>query len=292
MRIAVVGDLLLDFECRGSTGPTCPENDHISLFRGSHVQVFAGGAGSVSNILTGLRATVDLYCSGPGDKREAWIADLAKKVLRVNRVVFSGQGSIPLKVRGVGHDGVVSSRIDCEEVSAYTGPFQALDMLLDECRGGRYDGVLVSDYCKGTIGKQTEQVVSEIVRSVRCSVVDSKRTSDYGLWHGATALTPNRQEAWATYGTEDPCEIQRLVGSKCVYVTRGADAVLMGCADGTTEIAVDEQIEQKYVVGAGDSFAAAVLVALCQGRSYIEAGMAGVQFAQQYVRRGRKPVLK
>lgn len=292
MKVAVIGDLLLDLEGHGMLNGDCVENPRVPLFRGSHVQVFAGGAGSLANLLTSQRATVDLFCSGPGDKSEAWIADLARKVLRVNRVCFSGYGSIPLKIRGIGPDGKVAARIDCEEKSVYTGPFVALEGLLDDCKRGKYDAVVVSDYCKGVVCQHTEQVISDILKAVRFSAVDTKRKTDYFLWKHSSCITPNQKEAWDIYGTDDPCVIRDMVGCDCVYVTRGANSVLMGCGAGATEIAVSECVENPYIIGAGDSFVAGVITSLAQGRSYIEAGMAGVKLAQSYVSKGRKSVLR
>jgi D-beta-D-heptose 7-phosphate kinase/D-beta-D-heptose 1-phosphate adenosyltransferase len=292
LKIAVVGDSVLDLECFGQFNGNLVENPQVPLFRGGRPHVHAGGAANVATILSHQKHTVDLYTSGPGPRHEAWIVDLLKKTTKANRIVFSNQGSIPLKMRGIGPDGKVAARIDGEEYVPYKGSFVALDGLLDDVRRGTYDAVIVSDYCKGLVCEHTEQVIVDILRSANCSVVDSKRKGDYSLWSHATAVTPNLSEADSIYGTSDPCEIQRVVGCKVVYVTRGKEAVLMGCSDGMTEISVSEDIAHPYIVGAGDAFCAGVTLSLAQGRSYLAAGMAGVKLAQAYVGKPRKSPLK
>lgn len=289
MRICVVGDCILDVELTGHWGGSLPENPDIPLFRGGRPQVYAGGAANVATILSSQKVSVDLYTSGPGPRAEAWIVDLLRKTTRANRIVFSNRGSIPVKFRGLDDSNCVVSRIDADETLPYNGPFEALEALVDDIH--KYDAVILSDYKKGLVCKHTEQAISEILKRANSSTVDSKAERCH-LWQHATCLTPNLSEALAIYGTDDPCEIQRATGVKVVYITRGGQSILMGCQDGMTEISVGEVIENKYTIGAGDSFAAGVTMALAKGLPYVQAGMAGVKLAEAYVSKPRRSVLK
>lgn len=286
MRIAVIGDALLDLEIIGQYAGDCPEAP-IPLFKGPKVNVMAGGAANVANLLVEAHATVDLYCQGPGQKDKGWIGQLIKQVCKANRIVWSNAGWVPLKVRGV-QENLVRCRIDGED-PIQNSPFPALCSLLDDL--DRYDAVLVSDYKKGVVCPDTEDAIAAIVRGARVCVVDSKR-HDYSLWRGATALTPNQNEALSIYGTTDPCEIARMVGCKAVFITRGPDDIYIGFGDESVEVEVPEHIEKPYIPGAGDAFAASVTVALADGKSFVEAGIVAVKHAQAYVRKGRRTGLR
>lgn len=292
MKVAVIGDLMLDIEFHPvAANGDCPERVGLPIYKSGGVAVNAGGAGNVTNILRELKSTVNLYCDGPGRGDRYWIAELAKQTCRANRICWSNEGQISLKVRGIGKDNRVVTRLDCDTNTERRNVFQALLGLLDEVRDGKWDAVLVSDYRKGCLGKQNEEVVTEILKSASCSVVDFKGR-DYALYSHATAITPNQPDSMKIFGTDDPCEIRNMVGCKVVYVTRGKESVLMGCAQGMTEISVNDNIPDVYIVGAGDAFAAGVTMALGQGRSYLEAGMCGVKVAQAYVTKPRKSSLR
>ena len=290
MRAAVIGDMLLDVEIASAAiGPVSSENTKIPVFKGNRVNVMAGGAGNVANILRDMKCTVDLYTDGPGQADRAWIGDLAKRTCKANRIVWSGRGSVSLKMRSVGPDNQVLARMDSDAEPHSTGTFQGLYGLLDDI--DRYDCVVISDYAKTVVNPDTEQVIVDILKAAKHSVVDSKR-KDYALWKNAEAITPNHLEAMTIYGSGCPVEIMEMVGCKSVFITSSAKPVLLACGDGMEEIPVTGDVSNVYCVGAGDSFVAGLAVALAQGKSYLEAGQAGVELAQKYVARPRKSNLR
>ena len=285
MRIACIGDMIGDLEIGGGwAGVTCPENSEVTLFKGNRVGVYAGGVGNVANILTANKATVDVFCDGGGHREKAWIQDLVKKTLRCNRVHFSGEGAVSLKVRGL-CDNQVVSRVDCDEITQRKRKFVALEALADDC--DRYDAVVISDYCKGLVADDTEEAIRKIIKRSKCSIVDSKR-GDYSLWNGATAIVPNLAEAARIYSTIDPLEIVLKAGVGACYITRSGESVLWSDGNVSSEIEVDQCIEHPYSVGSGDAFAAGLAMSLAKGESYIKAGQAGVKLAQAYSSRPRK----
>jgi bifunctional ADP-heptose synthase (sugar kinase/adenylyltransferase) len=277
---------MADVEISGGGGfqGTCPENAEIALFKGGKVGVYAGGVGNVCNLLTANGATVDLFCDGGGSKDKAWIQDLVKRTLRCNRVHFSGEGAVSLKLRGL-CDNQVVSRIDCDEITQRKRRFVALEALADDC--DRYQAIIISDYCKGLVSDDTEEAIRKIIKRSKISVVDSKRM-DYSLWNGATAIVPNLAEAARIYSTIDPLEIVLKAGVGACYITRSGESVLWSDGKVSSEIEVDQCIEHPYSVGSGDAFAAGLAMSLAKGETYIKAGQAGVKLAQAYSSRPRK----
>ena len=286
----MLGDLLCDIEIGngGDWNGTCPENEKVILFKGGKVGVYAGGAGNVSCICTENHATTSLWCDGPGQKDKAWVGELVKRVLRCSRVYWSGEGAISLKLRGLCNNLVVS-RIDADEITQRKHPFVALEALADDC--DRYNAIIVSDYCKGLVCPETEVAIGKIIKNSKVSVIDSKRL-DYSLWRGATALVPNANEAARIYSTIDPMEIVQKAGVQACFITRGNNSVLFSDGKINSEIELEKDIQNPYVIGAGDAFAAGVTLALGRGESFMQAGQAGMRLAQQYVSKSRKCQLR
>lgn len=289
MKVAVLGDALLDVEVAGRWNGNCPEAP-IPLFCGNRVSVLAGGAGNVANIYRDQRCTVTLYCDGPGQGDRTWIGQLFKQVCQANRIVWSNHSSVSLKVRGIDDHNGVASRIDSDTPFEH-GSFDALHELYDDIKWGKYDLVHIADYQKGVVNRDTKDIIADIIGQSIPVVVDSKG-KDYSLWGKATALTPNKPDAFKIFGTDDPCEIRDIVGCNVVYLTRGKDGVLMGCQDGMVEVGVPDDVTDVYCVGAGDAFSVGVGMALGKRSSYLEAGMMGVKVAQQYVGKPRKGQLR
>lgn len=286
--MAVCGDVLLDVELHGAVNGVCAENKAIPVFKGCNISVCAGGAANVSMLCRDRHATVSLYCDGPGNKDKAWIGDLLKQTLKGIKVCFSGEGNACLKMRGL-HNNQVVTRMDCDEVVQRKHRFVALEALADDCE--RYNVVVISDYLKGLVCPETEETIRKIIKNSKVCVVDSKRT-DSSLWRGATALVPNADEAARIYSTTDPLEIVKMAGVEACYVTRSSESILFSDGKVSSEIALEKHIENPYVTGAGDMFAAGIALALGNGESFFCAGQSAMRMAQQYVSKSRKCQLR
>ncbi len=281
VKIAVLGDAMLDLEISGSWNGVCPESSEVTMFKGIKPAILPGGAANVATICTERGATTDLYCNGPGNKDRFWISKLLEGVVKCNRIVWSGDGQLSLKIRGMNGNQVVS-RIDADDLSirGNNNCLESLWLNID-----KYDGIIISDYCKGTLNKSNEELLRKIINRASVVVIDSKRI-DYSYWQGATAIVPNVKEAALIYGTIDPFAIKELANVKCVFVTHSCDSVMSTVG----ELPVDK-IDDAYVVGAGDAFCAGVTLSLSRGDDFETAGRHGIEIARQYVAKPRKSKL-
>ena len=284
MKIAVIGDAMLDIETVGSWDGDCPENKAVTKFKGVRPVILPGGAANTAAILANKGVTCDGLFNGPGSRDRLWVSELLKQTLKINRIVWSGVGQICVKVRGIVNN-EVAIRIDMDDVSV-SGQSSGFDMAL--LNMDKWDAVVFCDYNKGSFRAETEHIVRELIKKVPITVVDSKR-KDYSLWNGATAICPNQDEGASIFGSTDPCVIRNKVGTKCCYVTNGAAGA--NCSfNGLVElIGIDNQVEHPYVVGAGDAFVAGLVMSLVKGDNFITAGQCGVELAHSYVSRPRKP---
>lgn len=272
---------MLDISIEGDWEGRCPENPTIETLKGPNVRVYAGGAGNVATILTEKKVMADLYTDGPGKKDTEWIGELFKSAVRANRIVWSGQGNISLKMRGyIGHN--VVARLDAEKSSGRKQPFIGLDFDV-----ATYDAIIISDYCKSVIDKQTRPVVQKMIQDAKFCVVDSKRR-DFSLWEGASILVPNLLEADTIYGTVSPSQICKMAKVGAVCITRDGGSSVASWGDVDVSIPIDVVVEDPYNVGAGDAFTAGVAVGLCRFGNCPDALFYAMEIASKYVQKPRK----
>ena len=281
LKIAVIGDAMLDIAIEGDWVGQCPENSTIETLAGPNVRVYAGGAGNVVTVLTEHRVTADLFTDGPGKKDTEWVGELFKSAVRANRVVWSGQGNIAFKIRGyIGHD--VAVRLDAEKNSGRKQPFVGLDF-----DASAYDAVIISDYCKSVVDKQTRNVIQCIVNEAKFCVVDSKRR-DFSLWEGASMLVPNLTEADTIYGSKSPSQIRKMAKVDAVCITRDGSSSVASWGDGDVCIPIDSVVGNPYNVGAGDAFTAGVAIGMCKFGNCPDALFYAMELAGKYVQKPRK----
>ncbi len=146
------------------------------------------------------------------------------------------------------------------------------------------DVVLISDYGKGVCTPSLLRAIIDAGRSAGVKVlVDPIRSSDYGRYHGAHCMTPNRLEAQLATGMsittpEDALAVgRRLVealGMEAVLVTLDRDGMALVRADGRAELLPTRPRQVYDITGAGDMVLAVVGLCVACGADYDEAAAA------------------
>jgi D-beta-D-heptose 7-phosphate kinase/D-beta-D-heptose 1-phosphate adenosyltransferase len=173
---------------------------------------------------------------------------------------------------------------------------------LTEHAGG-FDAVLISDYDKGLVNAE---VVQRIVES--CSgkivpvIVDPRRSEDYSLYAGATAITPNRFEAALAsgIGCDDLAGLEKAARKllndlrlQQVVVTIDKDGIYL-CRSGEDCSHFGIVPRNVYdVTGAGDMVLAAFGIAVAAGAPVEDAvRLANVAAGLEVAKLGAAPVSK
>jgi D-beta-D-heptose 7-phosphate kinase / D-beta-D-heptose 1-phosphate adenosyltransferase len=126
--------------------------------------------------------------------------------------------------------------------------------------------VVLSDYAKGTLTPRVIRAVIEAANKAGKPVIVDPKGRDYGIYRGATMITPNRQElADATSSpaqTDDQvaaaaAELVRELGTQAVLVTR-SEAGMTLVADGSAIHVPAYPVRVRDVSGAGDTVVAVV----------------------------------
>ena len=139
-------------------------------------------------------------------------------------------------------------------------------------------GIIVSDYNYGVVSPQVFESAKRLAAEAGIPLVVDSR---FGIrkFPGATAATPNREEAEAALGTPatgEACELLRKeLGYDALLVTLGSEGMLV-CEKGklTEHLSAVGSRQPIDVTGAGDTVIAAYTLGLASGMSHRQAAEA------------------
>ena len=280
-KILVVGELILDRYIWGEVSRVSPEAP-IPVLRVTSREERLGGAGCVINNLVTLGAEVSC-CSVLGtDASSRTLAEGLEKIgVDTTGLVTEKDRPAIVKTRMVGFVQSANRaaqhimRVDEEEpcIPSKNAHSEMLAFLTGHA--GDFDAVLVSDYDKGLIN-------AEIIRAIleSCSgkevpvIVDPKRSDNYSIYAGATAITPNRFEAALASGIEcDDLDGLEKAARKLlkelqlqeVVVTIDKDGIFLCRSEGDCSHFAIVPRNVYDVTGAGDMVLAAFGIAVAAG---------------------------
>jgi D-beta-D-heptose 7-phosphate kinase/D-beta-D-heptose 1-phosphate adenosyltransferase len=166
-----------------------------------------------------------------------------------------------------------------------------------------HQAVLVSDYGKGVCTPEVVRVVIDAAREAHVPViVDPRPDSDYSLYRGATAVTPNRLETRLATGREirtadDALESGRQLCRELdlahAYVTLDSDGIALVEAGGTGQLLPTRKRQVYDITGAGDMVLAMIGVGLAAGLAPVDiARLANVAGGLEVERVGVVPITR
>lgn len=306
-RVLVVGDLILDRYTWGNADRVSPEAP-VLVLDVDRRETRLGGAGSVAGLLRGLEADVTLAAVLGDDAG----GSEAQRLLDEAEIDDSLVDVIPerpttTKERLIGrashrHPHQIL-RVDTEVRTPMNEPWQISMLQRLEAVLPDFEVLLVSDYAKGACSPEFLQRLMQMAgRHLIPVVVDPARHSDYGRYHGATILTPNRNEAslgvgWTIETRADGvraglqlCERHGLEG---VVVKLDGDGMVVVRREGSSEIYPARRRAVYDVTGAGDMVLAMLGLGLASGLSLEEAAeLSNVAAGLQVERLGVAPVFR
>ena len=227
--VFLVGDVMVDRFILGRVSRVSPEAPVPVVDVVSESDVL-GGAANVVSIL--LMCGAKVFASGvvgDDDAGRVLREKLKKNKIDLNGIVVDGKRPTTLKTRIVAHNQQVV-RVDREVKGEISGSDVEKIVKYFSSVAGRIDGVVVSDYCKGTVtGSLVERLVS-VARKFKKPVVASTKGQNVLAFRGVDALLISLEEASAASGIRPINETSvRNMGNKilsvldcgCVVITRG-----------------------------------------------------------------------
>jgi D-beta-D-heptose 7-phosphate kinase/D-beta-D-heptose 1-phosphate adenosyltransferase len=301
VRLLVVGDFMLDRTLYGAAGRISPEAPTpIVLVQQSGEQL--GGAGNVVRNLDALGG--QFWCVAvtgddePGRRIEERLGALRgclglqvlrernRKTTLKTRVVAVQPSRASGEAAMYGHQQML--RFDEEtphpispEISAQVVAFAASVI-------GEVDGVVLSDYAKGTLPPALLQELIGLARAAGKPVFVDPKDRNFTRYRGATVLTPNSIEAEAALGSSitsaaDESELgwERAIQDRlglwnldALLITRGPEGLSLIDQRGFHHFPTSAR-EVFDVTGAGDTVLATFSLAAAAGATFAEAAQLG-----------------
>lgn len=272
VKVLVVGDIMLDRYWFGEVDRISPEAP-VPVVRVARCEDRLGGAANVARNIVALGAQATLLGITGADEAGIEVQSLARQFgIKANLI---SDASLPttLKLRVLGRQQQLL-RVDFE-----TAPDAvSLERLQESATAliAGHDMLVLSDYAKGAL-THVEALI-QAARDAGVPVLVDPKGQDYQRYHGATMITPNRQEmqeATGQWQTEDQLEHQ----AQALRVKLGMDALLVTRSEQGMTLFTDQgrQHTDAYthevfdVSGAGDTVLATLAVTRAAGLDWFEA---------------------
>jgi D-beta-D-heptose 7-phosphate kinase / D-beta-D-heptose 1-phosphate adenosyltransferase len=278
LEVLVLGEAMLDTYLDGSAGRLCREAPVPVVDVTRRTDTPGGAANAAANVaaLAGRARLVSVVGddeAGAHVRRElqscgvdcsAVTTSVSRRTIRKSRVSAASQILVRFDEGTIGH---VDRRTEAAMLDALRDIYASAD------------AVIVSDYGYGVVTSSVVATLTELQAvSPRVLVVDSRHLSAYTRV-GATAVKPNYEEAVALLGAPSPAEdadrgewiwaharpILEATGAEIAAVTldtEGAVVLEHGRAPYRTYA---DPVAESRATGAGDTFGAALALALAAG---------------------------
>jgi D-beta-D-heptose 7-phosphate kinase/D-beta-D-heptose 1-phosphate adenosyltransferase len=294
-KIIVMGDFILDYYRFLDADRLSPEAPVI-VFRETDVQWRLGGAGNVANNLKAMGVGEVKLFTVVGDDFDGFGKDLSfvdklhgshfnGKVLSFVQPIISRNRVTTVKERIIARTQQIL-RVDSQ--STYPVTVSDFNELVKKVEGDLEGttAIVVSDYAHGVM--QYSEMFAALISTARDSgihvIVDTKSNDAMRMYHGASIIVPNLNEAKLICGsrmlgltdrdTEWLAEYLRdEMDLEATAITLGHEGAVLSTKDGVSRFqSLDHGDEEVVdVTGAGDTLAAAMAAALGAGMSYDEA---------------------
>jgi len=272
-RILVAGDFILDRYLFGRVERISPEAP-VPVLHVQSEENRPGGAGNVAANITSLGGNVILMGVVGDDDPGRSLRTLTPG----NDLIVTDPGFPTITKTRVMSQRQQIVRID-REVRDSQPSTLAVKTLLEKMVGLSVDGVLVSDYAKGTVSPDLMQGLKELCPPGGPPLIVDPKPANISLYKGVTGITPNLAESEAILGDKISGDLEtsraarrllRRFRCRFVAITRGEEGITAAEIRKKAFHVPARSREVYDVTGAGDTVAAALILALSAGASLRE----------------------
>jgi rfaE bifunctional protein kinase chain/domain len=271
--ILVYGDVILDRYIFGQVERISPEAPVPVVMVGTE-ESRLGGAGNVAANIDKLGAR-GLLLGVVGS--DGFASEIGRLKRDGDLVIRDADSQTVVKTRIISQRQQIV-RID-REARIRLGP-AVLERIRTEVAAAEVDGIIVSDYAKGTVNAEVMALLRARAAAAGIPIVVDPKPPHFGLYRGVTGLTPNLKEAEemigkAIAGDADIAlalkRIRRKYGTRFTLITRGGQGI--SAAEQNRKMFHLPAFSREVfdVTGAGDTVVAVVTLALVAGADLREA---------------------
>lgn len=274
LRIAVIGDLVLDHYLWGDTSRISQEAP-VGIVKINDETCFPGAAGNVAKNITSLGARVFLCgVAGKDDKGRTLLDALKQYHINADGILISGSRKTTSKSRIISA-GQQMLRVDRED-DAPLGKEeeQALLKKLTALFRKKIHGIVISDYAKGVLTPAVIRRIMEHAKRRDIPVITDPKAQAYSRYRGTDIIKPNRKEAELATGISTSTQkglisacrkIKSDTRCRYVVVSLGSQGLFIFSGRGKGVHLPARTREVFDVSGAGDTVVSVILLCLCSG---------------------------
>ncbi len=276
--VLCVGDLMLDDFVYGEVTRISPEAP-APVLAVTRSELVVGGGGNVARNLASLGVRCFFVgVVGEDDSSSHLMRALAAEPLIEPHLVVDATSPTTRKVRFVSeHYSTHLLRADWELAKTINAATEkavidrALALLPDVA------SLVLSDYAKGVLTPLVIRTLIDAARKLGKPVIVDPKGKDFAIYRGATLITPNRHElaeAVRCAAVTDAeivaaaAELNRLVGSEAVLVTRSEEGMTFVPAAGAAIHVAAYPVKVRDVSGAGDTVVAVLAAMLATAKEF------------------------
>ncbi len=285
-RILVIGDLMLDEYIWGKVSRISPEAP-VPIVQVASESYYPGGAANVARNVREFTAHVAVMgMAGTDAAGDRLIQLLEASGIDISGLPRDAATATTLKTRIIARNQQVV-RVDRDRHSALDP--QRMESVMEWLGRAilQASGIIVADYGKGFVTQALADFIGSTARANRKVLTVDPHPHTSLVWRGATAIKPNRAEAFLAAGLPQPPAVEPALNDRALLeairrlrslwetesllVTLGEQGMLLFDGDSPPHHAPALAKDVFDVSGAGDTAIAALTLALCAGASPREA---------------------
>ena len=280
VRIAVVGDMMLDEYLIGKVNRISPEAP-VPVVNIDEERFVLGGASNVANNLRSLDGQVLVFgVVGEDANGEKFINELREKEMDSSGIVKDKTRPTIIKSR-VLSQGQQLLRLDWEKDTEISRDIQ--DKIIENIEKNidNMDAILISDYNKGVLTEYVSGRIIDIAKKYNKKIIVDPKPQNFRNYKGATSMTPNKKEILDYFGlkkfnseeeiSKSMAKLKEDLKLDYVVLTRSEEGFSLFDTEHKRVPTVAREVYD--VTGAGDTFISTLLLSLCAGASLYEAGV-------------------
>jgi len=281
-RVLVVGDVMLDEFVYGLANRKSPESDAQILLEDDR-NCMPGGAANVAVNVASLGGQCRLIgLCGIDTAADALIQEISSWSSIVPELVQTPAWKTTIKTRFIDHTSNLHLLRHDREQQGELPPEVVADLeRMVFSALSQVDVLVLSDYLKGVLQPTLMRNVIREAALRRIPVVVDPKGEDFSRYSGATVVTPNLDELGVAVGRVLPQldhevesaarDFAELYHFRALCVTRGHCGAQLVDATGTLAKHLPSTEDVVDVAGAGDTFVAALAVAMAGGADVADA---------------------
>lgn len=282
-RVLVIGDIMLDRFLWGNVTRISPEAP-VPIVHVTRESAYPGGAANVARNLAPFAKSVSLLGIAGADQHADQLIGLLKETnIDTSGIIQDPEQETIVKTRVISRSQHVV-RIDRERPHAIADATWERVWAWLEPQLDQLDAIILEDYAKGLISQSFVDQLAEKLSGRNIVVTVDPNPGNPIHWKGATAIKPNRKEAFAAGRIKDPGEVDEAVlmatlpalagalfkqwDTKLLLITLGEHGMALMDQSGSAPYHTPTRAREVFdVSGAGDTAIALFTLALAAGAS-------------------------